>query len=589
MTTMNNVTDSMSSLANNFTFGAVDYTVFTLLLVISAVIGVYFGFFSGDNDTTDEYLLGGKRMKPWPVAVSLVSSQLSAASVVTIPAELYAYGISFTFMILSVIFVVPIICFVVVPVFYNNNISNCYEYLQLRFNKQTRQLVTFSFVCSIFLLLPIFTFIPALAFSQVTGFNIHLINAIVSSICIFYTMFGGIKAVVWTDVVQAAVMFISIVLVSTMGIIKVGGLDTVFERALNGGRLDVNWSMDLRARTSFISCFVGGLCLWTKNIGFNQTCVQRLSALPSLRDARKCLVYFLCIFIGVMFFNCLTGIVMFSKYFDCDPVTAGIVEKPDKLVPYYVQDIVGHWKGMPGVFISCVFSAALGSMSATLNTLAGICYFDYVKPFIRHTEQKANLVMKMIVFITGVYCVMAGFVVEKSSSIIQSVFTISGITYGATLGVFLLGLLVPKAHGKAALIGFISGVILMVGLISVTQYRIQVGEINYKTLPARVDGCDRLNVTLHSSIFTENASSVVSEVREYPEEFSIFDISFSWYKFIGMILVWAIAIPLSFIIPNNKKLDPKLISPVISQFVRYNPVKTDDCILKEKEMESMMR
>ncbi|XP_055850583.1 sodium-coupled monocarboxylate transporter 2-like [Episyrphus balteatus] len=581
--TLSNATNATLSLVQGFTFGAVDYAVFTLLLVVSAGIGVYFGFFSGENNTADEYLLGGKRMKPWPIAISLVSSQLSAASVITIPAEIYSYGINFAFLAAGIIFVTPILCFVILPVFYNNNISNCYEYLQLRFNKQTRQLVTFSFVFTAFLLCPVFTFIPALAFSQVTGFNIHLINATVCSICVFYTMFGGIKAVVWTDVIQASVMVLSIILVSIMGIVAIGGIDKVFERAYDGGRLDINWTFDPRTRTSFISCFVGGLCLWTKNLGLNQTCVQRVSALPSLQAARKALLIFTILFLMVTFVNVFTGVLMFSNYFDCDPITVGIVEKPDKMMPFYVQDIVGHLKGMPGVFISCVFSAALGSTSANLNTLAGVCYFDYIKPFIKHTEHKANIIMKTFVFFTGVYCVLGGFVVEKSNSILQTVLTVSGISFGTILGVFFLGLLVPKAHGKPALIGIIVAMILMVGLIFGTQRRMQNGRLVYKTLPSRVDGCDRFNFTHHSSIFTQ-IPKPIRDGPEFNDEFSIFDISFNWYKFIGAILVWVVAIPLSYIMPNDKKLDPKLLSPVISPFVKYDAVNTEDFVLNEKPM-----
>lgn len=112
---------------NVFRFGVTDYTVFGVMLLVSAGIGVYFGFFSSGENTTDEYLLGGKRMKTIPIAISLIASQLSGIAIMSIPAELYSFGGTYFFMVLSVILVYPILCWIVVPVFYNNNISNCYE------------------------------------------------------------------------------------------------------------------------------------------------------------------------------------------------------------------------------------------------------------------------------------------------------------------------------------------------------------------------------------------------------------------------------------------------------------------------------
>lgn len=126
-----NATTTMATAAvsdiSQFAFNSVDYTVFVFMLCISAAIGVYFGFFGKGEDTTEEYLHGGKQMKTLPIAISLVASQLSGISIMTIPAEMYSFGINWCFNVVSMVIIVPILIWVVVPVFYNNNISNCYE------------------------------------------------------------------------------------------------------------------------------------------------------------------------------------------------------------------------------------------------------------------------------------------------------------------------------------------------------------------------------------------------------------------------------------------------------------------------------
>ncbi|XP_017844652.1 sodium-coupled monocarboxylate transporter 2 [Drosophila busckii] len=550
-----------------FTFQAVDYIVFALTLCVSAGIGVYFGFFDKSADTTDEYLMGGKRMKTLPIAISLVASQLSAISIMSIPAEMYAYGINWYFNVVSMLVVIPVLNYVIVPVFYNNNITNCYEYLEMRFNRATRQIQTIIFVLTIFFMLPIWIFMPSLAFAQVTGFNVHTINAIVCGICIFYTMIGGIKAVVWTDVIQAAVMVVSVVLVGVLGAQRLG-LSEVLRIADEGGRLDIDYTLDIKTRATMWNTLTAAFIAWSGYVGLNQSCVQRIVSLPSLAHARRSLVFFGLGFFLIISFNCFTGIVMYARYHDCDPLIQGVVSKLDKMVPYLVQDVVGHLSGMPGVFISCVFSAALSTLSASINSLSGIVYFDYIKPRIEHTEHKANIIMKLFVLLTGVYCVLAGFFVERLSSILQIVFSIVGVSYGALTGVFLLGMLIPRAHGRAALIGIVVSLSCMIVILICSWGRNQ-----YPFLPSSVDNCPSLNASLDVTSTLASLINTTTTAATTLDEttFNILDLSFNWYSVLGFILMWLVGVPLSYLLKPapDANFDAKLLSPIIKPFLNY--------------------
>ncbi|KAM7360896.1 LOW QUALITY PROTEIN: sodium-coupled monocarboxylate transporter 1-like [Cochliomyia hominivorax] len=594
-TTVASITENITK---KFTFGTVDYIVFVLMLCISAGIGVYFGFFSKSKNTTDEYLMGSKKMKTIPIAISLVASQLSGIAIMSVPAEVYSYGFTYFFMVLAIILMVPILNYIIVPVFYNNNISNCYEYLEMRFNKRTRQVVTAAFILNACLMLPVYMFIPSLAFSQVSGINIHLINTVVCSICVFYTMLGGIKAVVWTDVVQAGIMISSVVLVGVLGTLKVGGLDKVLENASEGGRMDMNYSMDPRVRSTFWNLFCGGLLMWTGHIGLNQSCVQRIVSLPSLNQARKALILVGFGVLTIMGFNAFIGIVMFARYFGCDPILGGVVEKADKMMPFFVQDVMGHMLGMPGIFISCVFSAALSTMSAMLNSLAGVVYFDYIKPFIRHTDERANNIMKIFVVIMGGYCILGGIVVQKFNSIIQTINTIQGINIGAVVGIFLVGMFVPRVNGKVACLSIAFSVGSMLFIIINAQMRFKTGDIKYEPLSTTLDRCEdfnfnhlmqngneiifkffNLNPLIILSSYIPFSTPVTLSVTDETilittafssnRDFSIYEISFYWYKLLGASMVFLSAIPLSYIWKRDKeeKQDPKLYSPFVKKFL----------------------
>ncbi|KAM8706331.1 hypothetical protein ACLKA7_010585 [Drosophila subpalustris] len=571
-------------IAKGLKFGTADYVVFTVMLSASAFIGVYFGFFAKAKNTTEEYLRGGKKMQTLPIAISLVASQLSGIAIMSVPAETYSFGVNYIFMVVAIIAAVPILIHVIVPVFYENNVSNCYEYLEARFSKLTRQLVTATFIMNSCLMLPVFMFIPSLAFSQVTGMNIHQINVIVSSICVFYTMLGGIKAVVWTDVVQGCIMLLSVVLVGVLGVMRTGGLDSVIENASQGGRLSLDFRLDPRIRVTAWNAFFGGLFMWTGHIGLNQSCVQRIVSLPSFGQAKRALIIAGFGMLIIMGFNSCIGIIMFARYYGCDPILAGMVSKPDKMMPFFVQDLMGNMIGMPGLFISCVFSAALSTLSANLNSLSGVIYFDYIRPFIRHTEARANATMKLLIIAMGVYCIVGGFAVQNFSSIIQTVITITGINTGAVVAVFFLGMLYPRANSKVAVSSLIFSVVVMFCVIVKGQMKLKVGHVKYDGLPNSLDHCDAPQFEMIANAIHFNLTTPVTMAPppaipplvtgsfESNREFSIFEISFLWYKVVGIFATILWAIPMSYIFKSDPKARPdyKLFTPFARRFLPAN-------------------
>lgn len=144
----------------------------------------------------------------------------------------------------------------------------------------------------------------------------------------------------------------------------------------------------------------------------------------------------------------IMGIIMYSYYHGCDPVKAGIVSKPDHLMPRFVQDVTGHIPGMAGIFISCIFGATLSHVSASLHAVSGIIYNDFIRPLIlfAHIDTLANRSMRIIILLLGTECFLAGFLVEHFKSIFQIKSVILGTTTGAKLGVFTVGMLCPWAN-----------------------------------------------------------------------------------------------------------------------------------------------
>lgn len=187
--------------------------------------------------------------------------------------------------------------------------------------------------------------------------------------------------------------------------------------------------------------------------------------------------------------NMFLGIVMYSKYAGCDPLATDAVNKPDKMVPHFVQDVVGHLPGLTGVFVSCVFSAGLSTMSANLNSLGGVIYEDYIRKLVVHTDEKAKNMMKLVIVVIGIYSVLCGFIVEEFSSILQMVMTVSSICNGVTFGVFCLGMLWPKANKKGVLYGALISTAIVTVIVVGSQLKLMNNEILYPILSSSVDQC----------------------------------------------------------------------------------------------------
>ncbi|RZB40467.1 SSF domain containing protein, partial [Asbolus verrucosus] len=432
-------------------FSWYDYILFCLMLGLSALIGVYFGCFGTKQSTADEYLMGNKKMKVFPISVSLIASHISGITLLAVPADVYRFGATYWLFVPSVIIVTLITIYVYLPVFYKLQVTSTYEYLERRFDNTNRMFASFLFALGLFLYLPIVIYIPALAFSAATGISVHYITPVVCGVCIFYTTLGGLKAVVWTDTLQFTVTIGAVITVFFLGVKSAGGFGAVWAKAIEGHRLDIfDFDPDPTKRDSFWIVMIGISIGWISMAGIHQSCVQKFLSVPTFREAKLTVIYF-CIGITIISsFSVFTGLIMYSKYANCDPFTTGVVQKNDQLLPYYVMDVASHIPGLSGLFIAGIFCAALSTLSANLNCLAGTMYEDFILKFTGPgiSDKTSSYILKLIVVIIGVICTALVFVLEHLGGILPLAISLGGMTAGPLLGMFTLGVLFPKASSK---------------------------------------------------------------------------------------------------------------------------------------------
>ncbi|XP_063227306.1 sodium-coupled monocarboxylate transporter 1-like isoform X2 [Bacillus rossius redtenbacheri] len=480
---------------NHAHFSWVDHTMFALMLVVSTVVGVLIGV-CGKQDTKVDYLLGGKKMSVIPIAVSLIFSHVSGISIVALPTEYYTYGAMYFNQFFAGLITCIITISVFLPIFFELQITSTYEYLELRFDKNVRTMASFLFACSLILYLPIVIYTPALAFNEVSGLSVHLVTSVVCIVCMLYTMLGGMKAVVWTDFLQSFVTVSSCIAIICVGLAKTGGFNVMWDRSGKGGRLEIfDFNPDPFERNTYWTVVVGSTFHWMFSLGINQGMVQKFIALPSLKKARLSLVIFFFGYLLMKTLVLLIGLVIYSNYYQCDPVTSKVIDKADQIVPFFAMDAAAHIPGLPGLFVAGIFSACLSTLSSNFNCLSATIFEDFISPLIKGKksfESKIPYILKGIVILTGMICLLMVLVVEKMGGIFQVASTLAGITSGATLGMFFLGMFIPWANWKGCLAGSITSLVIMTWITTGAQVYKGTGIERFPYAPMSTEGCEEI-------------------------------------------------------------------------------------------------
>ncbi|XP_001238431.3 sodium-coupled monocarboxylate transporter 1 [Anopheles gambiae] len=572
-----------------------DYVVFVLMLLICIVIGIFFGYKDHqkhkhrrkqarrESEALD-YLVGGRKMQIFPVSVSLVASWISGISLLGTSTEIYVYGTQYCYIVFAVIMMGFVMHHVFLPVFHELQITSAYEYLQRRFDHRMRLFGSILFTVACLLWMPIVIYVPALAFNQVTGMSIHIVTPIVCMICVFYTSIGGLKAVVWTDVIQSGVTLLALLAVLIKGTYDVGGPAEVVQRNIAGGRLEAPiFDPDPTLRHSIWIILLGAPVWFCYGVSCSQDMIQRFLALPTLQDARKALKGFVIgwIVVNVIFF--LIGMLVYATYYRCDPLTTQLARAKDQLLPLFVMETFAAYPGMTGVFVAGIFSAALSSLSSALNALSAITLEDFFKPYCKKplTEKQINYIMRGSVLVYGALSVLLSILVEHLGTVMQLTMTLSSASGAPLFGLFVMGILMPWVNGTGALYGGVTGLLVMLYMCYKAQYSIASGSRSFDTKPVSVEDCPY--------DYGRNATmGLIEDDAELEQlEKSIYHMSYMYFTLFGTSVTCLTGTVVSLLTKlcgsdRDQPIDPKLLAPCIRRIqprdipLTFQSVPTDN-------------
>jgi len=428
-------------------FGTLNYAVLAVYLLGMIGVGL---FFARKQENAEMFFLGGRNL-PWlAVAMSMYASLTSAVTYLGLPGTAYSENIALIIVCIMSPVVAPFILLLFYPLYHRLHVTTSYEYIEKRFGSSARYGVAGLFVLARLGWLGTVVYAPAMAMAIVTGIPLWGCICMMGLLATAYTALGGLAAVVWTDVIQFAILIGGAIWIAASLVNGVeGGTGAIIQLAHETGRLHIaDWRLDLFAMSGPIVSISFFLQLM-QDYGTDQVTVQRLMATGSLRNTVKSVVFNACtdfFIIGLLLFIGLGLFAFFTGASLPESITG------DKVMPYY---IIHHLpQGISGLLITAVFAAAMSSMDSGINSIATVLINDFKKPFAHHVPHITDVALaRTLTVVLGVLATALAFYVSTIGGIIKAFASFMSLFSAPVLTLFLLGILTRRGNFFGWLVG----------------------------------------------------------------------------------------------------------------------------------------
>ena len=456
-----------------------------------AAIVAFGAYFSKAQHTTRDYFLSGKRLPWWAIMGSIVATETSTVTFISIPG--YAYSTDFTFLQLVMGYLIGriVVSSLLLPGYFRGELVTAYQLLGDRFGPAVKRLVSGVFVITRSLADGFRLFATGLVLAAALLATPHadtlvrgwlpgadptyvvlvLAVTVIGLATITYTYFGGMTAVIWTDVIQLGVYMGGAVVAMAVLLHQIpGGWTEVRDAGAAAGRFTLfDFTFDLTRGYTFWSGVVGGAFLTTATHGTDQMMVQRYLCASSERSARKALLWSGVVVFAQFVIFLTIGAMLFVYYTHHAPeeiaqFTRDGRVQTDRIFPYF---IINHLPaGIVGLVLAAIFAAAMSTLSSSLNSSAAAVVNDFYVPATggRRDEGHYLAVSRALTLTFGLVQVgIAVVAISFSSRVVDEVLGIASFTNGIILGVFLLGTL-TRVGQPAAFAGIIGGSSVMLAV-----------------------------------------------------------------------------------------------------------------------------
>lgn len=458
-------------------FSVIDYAIVILYLIGVTVAGT---LIAGKQKSSRDYFLGGKEMSWWSVGFSIVASETSALTFISIPGLAYTTDMHFLQLVFGYFIGRLLVSILFIPAYYRGDLETAYDFLGKRFGMELRKFTSTVFIVTRVLASGVRLFATAIPVHIITGLSYTSSILIIGLFTLAYTYLGGLKAVVAMDVVQMFIYLSGAVAAMVLIVNRLPGgfSDVIHFATVNGAdKLDIingNWGnglMDfLSSPYTLIGGVLGGTFLTMASHGTDQLLVQRLLGCKSRWDSQRALMLDASFILIQFAFFLFLGLCLYAFYNGVPYPQMGL-KSSDEIFPKFIVENMPV--GLAGLLIAGVLASAMGTLSSSISSLASSTYMDLFKWTARgkSLDEKAEMFWsRALTMFWGIVLIGGALLfADTKNPVVELGLKIASFTYGGLLGTFFLGLLFPRIRQKDAFVGFLFGLTVMVFVLFFTS------------------------------------------------------------------------------------------------------------------------
>ena len=455
-----------------------------VLIYLTAVLGI--GWYQSRKGGNSEDFITGSRQVPWVAVMgSLVATEVSAATFLATPGTGFSENMNYLQMGIGSFLARIFVALIFLGAFYSANSLTIYEFLAKRFGDRTRYTATAFFIVTRLMASAVRLMIAATGLHLILDVPFWACLTVFTLVAVLYTGSGGIRGIIWTDVLQA-VVFISCGLLVLWYIGQSIGWSTVIDVGREHGRFEV---VQLHPESSSFAAWLNdpqllyiallfGFVSTTAALGTDQDLTQRMLTCKDVRSARRSVILsgFVSLPIAALFL--MVGIALFAYFqvhYDAQLPQLGDQQlTADKVFPWFIGNELPS--GLRGLLLVGVLAAAMSSLDSAMGALGSTALVDLYRPLLADkagSERSNDLwVSRAFVLLFGIVLALIAWALRDASGFLWLTFKIGSITYGALLGIFLLGILTTRGSDAVNWLAMLSGAVLCSFLLGLIEFGI---------------------------------------------------------------------------------------------------------------------
>ncbi len=438
-----------------------DLTIIAVYIVGMALLGAWF---TRQQKNLKDYFVGGRNVGWFMILVSIVATETSAVTFLSVPGLGFKDGGNFTFIQLAFGYVLGrcLVAWLLLPLYMHGELFSAYEVLRKQFGPSVQRVASGLFLITRTIADGLRLFLTALIMQYIVG-SVELAIAIVGIVTILYTFLGGMKAVLWTDLIQ---FIIKISGAAIAGIVVLTQLEGGWSQYVSIGSSEgkfvwLNPVFDVTIAYSFWTGLLGGAVFSMASHGADQLMVQRYLCAKSLTHARVALILsgIVVLLQFVLFLAVGVGLFVAKKSGTFDTGNA----TPDEVFGLFIVTQLKY--GMAGILVAAILAAAMSTLSSSLNSSANAFVTDFYKPLVPNkSESRYVMISRVMTVVWGIAQMAVAYGAYRSGSersVVDRVLAVAGLTTGLILGLFLLGRMKRPVTSSAAIAGLLSGALVV--------------------------------------------------------------------------------------------------------------------------------